>query len=115
MATMAAAPAMAKSSSVSGTVTTDEKMKEIIQGPGDIEWRYEMRRECQEILPGLWLGPFLVSKSLETLQSLAITHMCALSLLHWRLCSLRRSTVSAYATRKRLSPSSLGSQISFIT
>ena len=37
--------------------------------------RYEMRRECQEILPGLLLGPFVASKSLETLQSLGITHM----------------------------------------
>lgn len=34
-----------------------------------------MRRECQEILPGLLLGPFVASKSLETLQSLGITHI----------------------------------------
>ncbi|KAG2009960.1 serine/threonine/tyrosine-interacting protein, variant 2 [Coprinopsis cinerea AmutBmut pab1-1] len=34
-----------------------------------------MRRECQEILPGLYLGPFVASKSLETLQSLGITHI----------------------------------------
>jgi len=34
-----------------------------------------MRRECQEILPGLFLGPFVASKSLETLQSLGVTHM----------------------------------------
>jgi hypothetical protein len=39
--------------------------------------RYEMRRECQEILPGLLLGPFQASKSLELLQSLQITHMSA--------------------------------------
>lgn len=38
--------------------------------------RYEMRRECQEILPGLFLGPFVASKSLDTLQGLGITHMC---------------------------------------
>ena len=37
--------------------------------------RYEMRRQCQEILPRLYLGPLQASKSLETLQSLGITHM----------------------------------------
>lgn len=52
-----------------------EQLKSVIQGPGDVEWRYEMRRECQEILPGLWLGPFVASKSLETLRSLSITHI----------------------------------------
>jgi len=35
-----------------------------------------MRRECQEILPGLLLGPFVASKSLETLVNLGVTHMC---------------------------------------
>ncbi|KAJ3512305.1 hypothetical protein NLJ89_g3599 [Agrocybe chaxingu] len=30
---------------------TEEQLKAVIQGPIDIEWRYEMRRECQEILP----------------------------------------------------------------
>lgn len=40
-----------------------------------MEWRYEMRRECQEILPGLFLGPFQASKSLDTLQRLGITHI----------------------------------------
>jgi serine/threonine/tyrosine-interacting protein len=39
-------------------------------------YRYEMRRECQEILPGLLLGPFQASKSLDILQKLSITHMC---------------------------------------
>jgi len=39
------------------------------------EWRYEMRRECQEIIPGLLLGPFQVSKDLATLQSLGVTHI----------------------------------------
>jgi len=34
-----------------------------------------MRRECQEILPGLLLGPFIASKSMETLVSLGITHI----------------------------------------
>lgn len=74
---------------------TEDQLRELIQGPGDVEWklvfkviflsgsqlialgsyRYEMRRDCQEIIPGLLLGPFQVSKSLETLQSLQITHM----------------------------------------
>ncbi|CAA7261470.1 unnamed protein product [Cyclocybe aegerita] len=44
-------------------------------GPIDIEWRYEMRRECQEILPGLFLGPFVASKSLDTLRNLGISHI----------------------------------------
>ncbi|KAM6494111.1 Protein-tyrosine phosphatase-like protein [Amanita muscaria] len=54
---------------------TEEQIKAMIQGPSDIEWRYEMRRECQEILPNLYLGPIMASKSLETLQSLGITHI----------------------------------------
>lgn len=72
---------------------TDESLKNLIQGPGDVEWRYvphtflrhgyecasftryEMRRECQEIIPGLLLGPFQASKSLEVLNSLGVTHM----------------------------------------
>lgn len=37
--------------------------------------RYEMRRQCQEILPGVLLGPMQASKSLETLQKHGITHM----------------------------------------
>ncbi|KAF9488024.1 phosphatases II [Pleurotus eryngii] len=53
----------------------DEQLRNVVAGPGDVEWRYEMRRECQEILPGLLLGPFVASKSLETLQSLGVTHI----------------------------------------
>lgn len=34
-----------------------------------------MRRDCQEIMPGLLLGPFQVSKELPKLQALGITHM----------------------------------------
>ncbi|RXW23403.1 hypothetical protein EST38_g2465 [Candolleomyces aberdarensis] len=54
---------------------SEEQLRTVVQGPGDVEWRYEMRRECQEILPGLFLGPFVASKSLPMLQSLAITHI----------------------------------------
>ena len=75
------------------TRLSEDELKSIIQGPADVEWRcvsrvacsiflrmlfgrYEMRRECQEILPGLLLGPFVASKSLETLKEHGITHMC---------------------------------------
>ncbi|KAL5520019.1 hypothetical protein ACEPAG_1679 [Sanghuangporus baumii] len=54
---------------------TEEQLKDIIQGPSEIEWRYEMRRECQEILPNVFLGPFQASKSLETLKRIGITHI----------------------------------------
>ena len=37
--------------------------------------RYEMRRECQEILPGLILGPLQAAKSLNVLQALGVTHV----------------------------------------
>jgi len=48
-----------------------------LSGPADVEWRYEMRRECQDIIPGLLLGPFQVSKQLDKLTAMGITHiMC---------------------------------------
>ncbi|RUS28022.1 protein-tyrosine phosphatase-like protein, partial [Jimgerdemannia flammicorona] len=43
-----------------------------------LDWRYEMRREMQEILPGLFLGPYSVSKQLQLLQSVGITHVLGL-------------------------------------
>jgi len=46
-----------------------------LSAPPEVEWRYEMRRECQEILPGLLLGPFTVSKQLDNMISLGITHI----------------------------------------
>jgi len=49
--------------------------EDLISNPGDVEWRYEMRRECQEIMPGLLLGPFQVSKSMEKMKELNITHI----------------------------------------
>ncbi|KZT11984.1 phosphatases II [Laetiporus sulphureus 93-53] len=54
---------------------SDEELRDLVQGPGDIEWTYEMRRQCQQILPGLLLGPLQASKSLETLKSLGVTHI----------------------------------------
>jgi len=44
-------------------------------GTADVEWKYEMRRECQMIVPGVMLGPFQVSKDREKLKSLGITHI----------------------------------------
>ncbi|KAH7926453.1 phosphatases II [Leucogyrophana mollusca] len=57
------------------SIPSEEALRNLVQGPGDVEWRYEMRRECQEILPGLLLGPFQASKSQEVLRSLGITHI----------------------------------------
>ncbi|CCM01897.1 uncharacterized protein FIBRA_03968 [Fibroporia radiculosa] len=60
---------------MAAVIMNEEQIRELIQGPGDVEWSYEMRRKCQEILPSLLLGPLQVSKSLETLQSLGVTHV----------------------------------------
>lgn len=47
-----------------------------------------MRRQCQEILPNLLLGPLQASKSLETLQGIGITHMYVLSIsLSFIICT----------------------------
>lgn len=37
--------------------------------------RYEMRREPQEIIPKLWLGPFQASTNLAKMQALGLTHV----------------------------------------
>ena len=42
-----------------------------------VKHRYDMRHQCQEILPGLLLGPFQVSKNQGTLNELGISHMYA--------------------------------------
>ncbi|KAH8104499.1 phosphatases II [Cristinia sonorae] len=68
---------------------SEDQLRELIQGPGE-EWSYDMRRRCQEILPHLFLGPLQASKSLETLQSLGITHI---------LCI--RDAKEAFAVRPR--------------
>ncbi|KZV64366.1 phosphatases II [Peniophora sp. CONT] len=54
---------------------TPQQLQELIQGPSDVEWKYDMRHKCQEILPGLFLGPFVISKQLSALQELGITHI----------------------------------------
>lgn len=82
--------------------------------------RYEMRRDCQEIIPGLLLGPYLVSKEIEKLRKLGISHMYAFI---QRFCTKRKDAVlkqliriaSACAMLRRLFPLSHAFQnISFI-
>lgn len=38
-------------------------------------WKRDMRHEAQEILPGLWLGPFTVASSKSRLQEIGVTHL----------------------------------------
>lgn len=52
-----------------------QQIRDLIQGPPDAEWRYEMRRDCQVITDGLLLGPFQVSKELNKLKELGVTHI----------------------------------------
>ncbi|KAI8083072.1 phosphatases II [Halteromyces radiatus] len=42
------------------------------------DWQYEMRREMQELLPGLYLGPFAVCRDVNTLKSHGVTHILCL-------------------------------------
>ncbi|KAL1931941.1 hypothetical protein VTP01DRAFT_8997 [Rhizomucor pusillus] len=42
------------------------------------DWRYEMRREIQEMLPGLYLGPLTACRDTEYLNSFGITHIVCL-------------------------------------
>ncbi|KAJ3373547.1 hypothetical protein GGF31_000388 [Allomyces arbusculus] len=39
-----------------------------------VEWKYEMRRQMQEIVPGLFLGPYTVARDLVHLQRHGISH-----------------------------------------
>ncbi|KAI9494710.1 protein-tyrosine phosphatase-like protein [Zychaea mexicana] len=39
------------------------------------DWHYEMRREMQEVLPGLYLGPFSASRNVQRLHEIGITHI----------------------------------------
>ncbi|GAA5879258.1 hypothetical protein JCM16303_003141 [Sporobolomyces ruberrimus] len=48
-------------------------------GSNKKEWRYELRREAQEIVPGLYVGPFQPSWKLEVLQGLGITHILCIA------------------------------------
>ncbi|GAA5906603.1 hypothetical protein JCM8208_000494 [Rhodotorula glutinis] len=49
------------------------------QVPNKVEWRYEMRRDAQETLPGLYVGPFQPSWKLEVLKGLGITHILCIA------------------------------------
>jgi len=129
---------------------TEEQLRELIQGPQDVEWkyarrplsldwpflitraappsanddRYEMRRECQEILPGLILGPLQAAKSLDILRGLGVTHVyvprsplqLAIEVTNLAKHVLARSlafpTGCAFETRKRRSRSNHGSRTS---
>ncbi|OCH91884.1 phosphatases II [Obba rivulosa] len=53
----------------------EQAVRELVQGSSEVEWSYEMRRQCQEILKGLFLGPLQASKDLDALQALGITHI----------------------------------------
>lgn len=46
-------------------------------GTTEFEWQYTMRREMQEIIPGLYLGPYSTANrsQLAHLQELGITHI----------------------------------------
>ncbi|KAI8594326.1 phosphatases II [Dissophora ornata] len=43
-----------------------------------LEWRYEQRREMQEILPSIYLGPYSATRNLEDLKTAHITHIISL-------------------------------------
>ncbi|EER14054.1 ser/thr/tyr interacting protein, putative [Perkinsus marinus ATCC 50983] len=38
-------------------------------------WDYDMKREAQEILPNLYLGPFGCARDLDVLRRVGITHI----------------------------------------
>mmetsp|Transcript_23615 Transcript_23615/g.53656 ORF Transcript_23615/g.53656 Transcript_23615/m.53656 type:complete len:183 (-) Transcript_23615:8-556(-) len=40
-----------------------------------MEWHYEMRRQMQEILPNLYLGPYGAAKDWESLSTCGVTHV----------------------------------------
>ncbi|KAF9165287.1 hypothetical protein DFQ26_000335 [Actinomortierella ambigua] len=50
----------------------------IKDGALQMEWRYEQRREMQEIVPGVYLGPYAATKDLVRLQEAGITHIVSL-------------------------------------
>ncbi|KAI7868253.1 protein-tyrosine phosphatase-like protein [Spinellus fusiger] len=61
------------------------------------DWQYEMRRDMQEILPGLYLGPLSVCKDIIHLQAIGITHiLCFLDLHEVRLFQRIQSLISVF-------------------
>ncbi|OCF40341.1 nuclease I [Kwoniella heveanensis CBS 569] len=68
-------------------------------GGGTAEWKYEMRREAQEILPGLYLGPFQSSTNLDKMRMMGITHiLCVRDQKEARLIYPRFPTEFKYMT-----------------
>ncbi|WVF71536.1 hypothetical protein IAT40_006344 [Kwoniella sp. CBS 6097] len=66
---------------------------------GNAEWKYEMRREAQEILPGLYLGPFQASTNLDKMRLMGITHiLCVRDQKEARLIYPRFPTEFQYMT-----------------
>ncbi|WAQ85085.1 hypothetical protein PtA15_5A659 [Puccinia triticina] len=43
-----------------------------------IDWKYEMRREAQQILPSIYLGPYQASIDLASLERNGITDICCI-------------------------------------
>lgn len=67
-----------------------------------------MRRECQEIIPNLFLGPLQTSRSLDILKGFSITHMYVSNSLMLSARSAHYAMVvlleSAYATPRKHIP-----------
>lgn len=61
-----------------GAQKLDQYRQIISQNVAVLEWRYEQRREMQEILPNIFLGPYSATKNLEALQKAGITHIITL-------------------------------------
>ncbi|PLW48296.1 hypothetical protein PCANC_12898 [Puccinia coronata f. sp. avenae] len=54
--------------------------EEVLKALGPpMDWQYEMRREAQQILPSVFLGPYQASRDLASLQKHHITHICCIS------------------------------------
>ncbi|GMK55333.1 hypothetical protein CspeluHIS016_0203890 [Cutaneotrichosporon spelunceum] len=63
------------------------------------EWKYEMRREAQAVLPNLYLGPFQAGTNLERLREKRITHiLCLRDSVEARLIFPRFPTEFIYLT-----------------
>ncbi|KAJ3169014.1 hypothetical protein HK101_011584, partial [Irineochytrium annulatum] len=61
------------------------------------DWKYEMRREIQEIQPGLFLGPYICARDKSLLEQKGITHMlCLLAPEEKRLMQVVYPTQFAY-------------------
>ncbi|KAK8864325.1 hypothetical protein IAR55_001572 [Kwoniella newhampshirensis] len=66
---------------------------------GSNEWKYEMRREAQLIIPGLYLGPFQSSLNIHRLRDMGITHiLCIRDQKEARLIFPRFPTEFIYMT-----------------